>query len=46
VLEAGYAIYVSDYYTIQPDVQYIIRPDGKDAVRNALVIGIQFVASF
>ena len=46
VLEAGYAIYVNDYYTIQPDVQYIIRPNGKDAVRNSLVIGIQFVASF
>jgi porin len=46
VLEAGYAIYVNEYYTIQPDVQYIIRPDGKDAVRNSLVIGIQFVASF
>ena len=46
VLEAGYAIYISDYYTIQPDLQYIIRPNGKDAVGNSLVIGIQFVASF
>jgi porin len=46
VLEAGYAIYVNEYYTIQPDVQYVIRPDGKGAVRNSLVIGIQFVASF
>ena len=46
VLEAGYAIYINDYYTIQPDLQYIIRPNGKDAVRNSVVIGIQFVASF
>jgi porin len=46
VLEAGYAVYINDYYTIQPDIQYVIRPNGKDTVKNSLVIGIQFVASF
>ena len=46
VLESGYAIYLNDYCTIQPDVQYVIRPNGKDSVKNSLVIGIQFVASF
>jgi carbohydrate-selective porin OprB len=46
VLEVGYAVYINDYYTIQPDIQYVIRPNGKDAVKNSLVIGVQFVASF
>jgi carbohydrate-selective porin OprB len=45
VLEASYAIYISDYYTIQPDIQYVIRPNGTDAVKNSLVIGIQFIAN-
>jgi porin len=46
VLEAGYAIYITDNYTIQPDIQYIIRPNGTNGVTNALVLGIQFVANF
>jgi porin len=46
VLEAGYAIYVTDNYTIQPDIQYIIRPKGTSDVRNSLVLGIQFIANF
>jgi len=46
VLEAGYAVYINDYYTIQPDIQYVIRPNGKDAAKNSLVMGVQFVASF
>jgi porin len=46
VLEASYAIYITDYYTIQPDIQYVIRPNGTDAVKNSLVIGIQCIANF
>jgi porin len=46
VLEAGYAIYITDNYTIQPDIQYIIRPKGANDVKNSLVLGIQFVANF
>jgi porin len=46
VLEAGYAIYITDNYTIQPDIQYIIRPNGANDVKNSLVLGIQFVANF
>jgi len=46
VLEAGYAIYISDNYTIQPDIQYVVRPNGVSAIRNSLVIGIQLIASY
>ncbi|HTD15313.1 MAG TPA: carbohydrate porin [Chthoniobacterales bacterium] len=46
VLEAGYAIYVRNNYTIQPDIQYVIRPNGLSDVRNSLVIGIQLIASY
>jgi porin len=46
VLEAGYAIYITDYYTIQPDIQYVIRPNGAGDIRNSLVLGIQLGASF
>jgi porin len=46
VLEAGYAIYLTDFYTIQPDIQYIIRPNGTNEAKNSLVLGIQFVANF
>ena len=46
VLETSYAIYITDNYTIQPDIQYVIRPNGVDDVRNSLVIGIQFIANF
>jgi porin len=46
VLEAGYAIYISDYYTVQPDIQYIIQPNGISSIRNAVVIGIQLIANY
>ena len=46
VLEASYAIYLTNNYTIQPDIQYVIRPNGTNEAKNALVIGIQFIANF
>ena len=46
VLETGYAIYVSGNYTIQPDIQYVVRPNGVSNIRNSLVIGIQLIASY
>ena len=46
VLEASYAIYVNINYTIQPDIQYVIRPKGAGDIRNSLVIGIQLTASY
>jgi porin len=46
VLEASYPIYITNNYTIQPDIQYIIRPNGTGDIRDSLVIGIQFIANY
>jgi carbohydrate-selective porin OprB len=46
VLEASYAIYLTNNYSIQPDIQYVIRPNGAGDIRNSVVIGIQFIASY
>jgi porin len=46
VLEASYPIYITNNYTIQPDIQYVIRPNGAGDIRDSLVIGIQFIANY
>ena len=46
VLEVSYAIYLTANYTIQPDIQYIIRPNGTNEVKNSVVLGVQFTANF
>jgi hypothetical protein len=40
-LEWTYAVAVTPWLTVQPDVQYVIRPDGRSSIPNALVVGIQ-----
>jgi porin len=45
-LEWTYAIAVTPWLTVQPDVQYIIRPSGKSSIPNALVVGAQIAVSF
>ena len=46
VLEASYPIYITTNYTIQPDIQYVVRPNGAGDIRDSLVIGIQFIANY
>jgi len=46
VLETSYVIQLNKYISIQPDIQYIIRPSGFGTIPNALVIGLQSVVSF
>ena len=45
-LEWTYALAVTPWLTIQPDLQYIVRPGGKPSVRNALVVGVQLSLQF
>src|SRR5262249_8000842 len=40
-LEWTYAIQVARWLSVQPDVQYIIRPGGSSSIPNALVLGTQ-----
>ncbi|MEI6072930.1 MAG: carbohydrate porin [Verrucomicrobiae bacterium] len=46
VLETSYVIQLNKYISIQPDIQYVIRPNGYGNIPNALVIGLQSVISF
>ncbi|MFB9899246.1 carbohydrate porin [Cerasicoccus arenae] len=46
VFETGYRIAVTDAAYIQPDLQYVINPGGTGNIENAVVLGMQFGASF
>jgi porin len=46
VLEASYVINLTPNLFIQPDIQYIIQPNGIGTTPNALVIGAQFGCNF
>jgi len=46
VLETSYVIQLNKYLSVQPDIQYVIRPSGYGNIPNALVIGLQAVLSF
>jgi len=45
-LEWTYAIAVAPWLTVQPDMQYVIRPNGRAGIPNALVVGVQLVVTF
>jgi porin len=46
VLEAGYVVKVATWADIQPYAQYLVRPDGTDEVRNAVVAGVSVRITF
>ena len=46
VIEMNYQITLNRWLSITPDSQYIIRPSGSSAIRNALVLGMQVAISF
>ena len=46
ILEATYVLPVTTHWQLQPDVQWVIRPGGTDALRNALVIGLRSSLTF
>jgi porin len=45
-LEWTYVIQVARWLTVQPDVQYIIKPGGAGDIPNALVLGFQLAVAF
>ena len=45
VLNAGYIFQISEEFSVQPDIQYIIRPGGFGQSANALVLGLQVSVS-
>ena len=46
VIEANYQVSLTSWLSITPDVQYVIRPSGSSAIKNALVLGTQVAIIF
>ena len=46
VIEANYQITLTSWLSITPDIQYVIRPSGSSAIKNALVLGAQVADCF
>ena len=46
VLEATYQAQITPWFSIQPDVQFVIQPGGNGAVPNALVLGLSASIDF
>jgi len=41
VLEAFYTLQLAKWWTVQPDVQWIIHPGGSGAIDDALVVALR-----
>ena len=39
ILELNYRIQIAPWLFLQPDVQFVINPDGRSDINDALVIG-------
>jgi porin len=46
VIEVNYQITLNGWLSITPDLQYVIRPSGSSAIKNALVLGTQLAIVF
>lgn len=46
VLELGYRFQITDYFVLQPAVQYDINPGGSRTISNAIIPGIWMEGSF
>lgn len=46
IVEATYRVAVTNWLTVQPDVQYIFNPGGAAKADNALVAGVRFTLTF
>jgi porin len=46
VIEMNYQITLNGWLSITPDLQYVIRPSGTSAIKNAVVLGTQVAIVF
>jgi len=46
VLELNHRFQMGPWFYITPDVQFVINPDGRDTIDNALVLGLELSANF
>ena len=46
MIEANYQITLNRWLSLTPDMQYVIKPSGNSAIRNAFVLGTQVAINF
>ena len=46
IIEFSYNIHVARWLAVQPDLQYVINPNGTDDIDDALVLGVRIEADF
>jgi len=46
VVEATYKVQVAPWWSLQPDVQYIVTPGGEQGAHNATVLGLRTTVAF
>ena len=46
VIELNYQVTLTNWLSITPDIQYVIRPNGSSAIKNAVVLGTQVAIVF
>jgi porin len=46
VIEGTYKVQIAPWWSVQPDVQYIITPSGVQGSKNATVLGIRTSVTF
>jgi porin len=46
VIEATYKVQMAPWWSIQPDIQYIVTPSGVEGSRNALALGLRTNIAF
>jgi porin len=46
VIEATYKVQMAPWWTIQPDIQYIVTPGGEQGVEDAVVLGLRTTVAF
>lgn len=45
-IELFYRAQITPYFSITPDVQYVVNPSGDDSLDDALAVGVRFVLEF
>jgi porin len=46
VIESNYQLQLKPWWTVQPNVQWILHPGGSDAISDALVVGLRTSLTF
>lgn len=46
VIEATYKVQIAPWWSVQPDLQYIITPSGVEGSQNAVVLGVRTSVAF